>query len=110
MRQPTGQPPEARGDPYASRDLIWPAGPSPSSPWGLQGSVLPNGRRFIDGDVSLGDKLPNLQLEIYALVKKGNYRKYIDRILYTSLVKITPNVCLKSWKVKNLAKNFTKSM
>ena len=69
-----------------------------------------NGRRFIDGDVSLGDKLPNLQLEIYALVKKGNYRKYIDRILYTSLVKITPNVCLKSWKVKNLAKNFTKSM
>ena len=69
-----------------------------------------NNRRFIDGDVSLGDKLPNLQSEIYALVKKGNYRKYIDRILYTSLVKITPNVCLKSWKVKNLAKNFTKSM
>ena len=69
-----------------------------------------NGRRFIDGDVSLGDKLPNLQLEIYALVKKGNYRKYIDRILYTSLVKITPNVCLKSWKVKNLAKKITNSM
>ena len=55
--------------------------------------VLGNGRRFIDGDVSLGDILPNLPSEIYALVKKGNYRKYIDRILYISLVKITPNVC-----------------
>ena len=52
-----------------------------------------NGRRFIDGDVSLGDISPNLPSEIYALVKKGNYRKYIDRILYISLVKITPNVC-----------------
>ena len=52
-----------------------------------------NGRRFFDGDESLGDILHNLLSEIYALVKKGNYRKYIDRILYTSLVKITPNVC-----------------
>ena len=52
-----------------------------------------NGRRFIDGNVSLGDILPNLLLEIYALAKKGNYWKYIDRIFYTSLVKITPNVC-----------------
>ena len=59
----------------------------------LDGVGLGNGRRFIDGDVSLGDILPNLPSEIYALVKKGNYQKYIDRILYISLVKITPNVC-----------------
>ena len=90
-----------QGAHYTVLCLDWCAGKEPGTP---------NGRRFIDGDVSLGDKLPNLQSEIYALVKKGNYRKYIDRILYTSLVKITPNVCLKSWKVKNLAKNFTKSM
>ena len=47
----------------------------------------------VDGNVSLGDILPNLLSEIYALVKKGNYWKYIDRIFYISLVKITPNVC-----------------
>ena len=52
-----------------------------------------NGRRFIDGNVSLGDILPNLISEIYALVKKGNNRKCIDRIFCISLVKITPNVC-----------------
>ena len=63
-----------------------------------------NGRRFIDGDVSLGDILPNLLSETYALVKKGNYRKYIDGILYISFVKITPNVCLKSWKFRKIAK------
>ena len=51
-----------------------------------------NGRRFIDGDVSLGDILRNLPSETYALVKKGNYRKYIDGILYISFVKITPYV------------------
>ena len=32
-------------DPYARRDLIRPAGPSPSSPWGLQGSVLPHAQQ-----------------------------------------------------------------
>ena len=63
-----------------------------------------NGRRFIDGDVSLGDKLPNLLSETYALVKKGNYRKYIDGILYISFVRITPNVCLKSWKLRKITK------
>ena len=68
-----------------------------------------NGRRFIDGDVSLGDILPNLLSETYALVKKGNYRKYIDGILYISFVKITPNVCLKSWKLRKIAKKITKS-
>ena len=56
-------------------------------------ALVGNGRRFIEGDVSLGDILSNLPSEIYALVKKGNYRKYIDRILYISLVKMTPNVC-----------------
>ena len=61
--------------------------PQPQTP------LCPNGRRFIDGDVSLGDILPNLPSEIYALVKKRHFRKYIDRILYISLVKITPNVC-----------------
>ena len=55
--------------------------------------VTANGRRFIDGDVSLGDISPNLPSEIYALVKKGNYWKYIDIISYISLVKVTPNVC-----------------
>ena len=63
-----------------------------------------NGRRFIDGDVSIGDILPNLLSETYALVKKGNYRKYIDGILYISFVKITPNVCLISWKFRKIAK------
>ena len=58
---------------------------------GLRG--LGNDRRFINGDVSLGDILPNLLLEIYALVKQGNYWKYIDRIFYISLVKNTSNVC-----------------
>ena len=29
-------------DPYAKRDLIRPVGPSPSSPWWLQGPVLPH--------------------------------------------------------------------
>ena len=73
-------------------------------------SPLTNGRRFIDGDVSLGDILPNLLSEIYALVKKRNYRKYIDRILYISLVKITPIVCKKSWKLKKkTCQHFTKS-
>ena len=28
--------------------------------------------------LSLGDILPNLILEIYALLKKGNYQKYFD--------------------------------
>ena len=51
-----------------------------------------NGRRFIDGDVSIGDILPNLPSEIYALVRNGKYRKYIYRIFYISFVKITPNV------------------
>ena len=32
-------------DPYARRDLIRPAGPSPSSPWGLQGPVLPHAQQ-----------------------------------------------------------------
>jgi len=32
-------------DPYARRDLIRPKGPSPSSPWGLQGSVLPHAQQ-----------------------------------------------------------------
>ena len=50
-------------------------------------------RLLIESDVSLGDILPNLPSEIYALVKKGNYRKYIDKIFYVSLVKLTPNVC-----------------
>ena len=69
-----------------------------------------NGRRFIDGNASLGDILPNLLLEIYALDKKGNYRKYIDRILYISLVKNTRNVCKKSWfrKLANILQNPSK--
>ena len=62
---------------------VLPPQPSPGS----------NGRRFIDGDVSSGDILPNLLSEIYAFVKKGNYWKCIDRIFYQSLVKNTPNVC-----------------
>ena len=52
-----------------------------------------NGRRFIDGDVSLGDILHNLLSEIHALVRKPNYWKFINIILYISLVKMTPNVC-----------------
>ena len=32
-------------DPSARRDLILPAGPSPSSPWGLQGPVLPHAQQ-----------------------------------------------------------------
>ena len=56
-------------------------------------TLLANGRRFIDGNLPLSDILPNLPSEIYALVKNGNNRKYIDRILYISLAKITPNVC-----------------
>ena len=56
--------------------------------WGL-----PNGRRFINCHVSLSDILPYLLSETYALVKKENYWKYIDRILYKSMVKITLNVC-----------------
>ena len=32
-------------DPYARRDLILPTGPSPSSPWGLQGPVLPHAQQ-----------------------------------------------------------------
>ena len=32
-------------DPYARRDQVRPAGPSPSSPWGLQGPVLPHAQQ-----------------------------------------------------------------
>ena len=41
-------------------------------------STPPNGRRFIDGDVSLGDILPIVLSEVYALLKKGKYQKYFD--------------------------------
>ena len=47
-----------------------------------------NGRQFIKGHVSLEDILPNLLSEIYALIKKGNHWKYIDRILYMSLLQM----------------------
>ena len=57
--------------------------------------TLANGRQFIEGDVSLGDILPNLLSEIYALVKKGNNQKCSNRILYTSSVKIL-KMCAKN--------------
>ena len=53
-------------DPSARRDLILPAGPSPSSPWGLQGPVLPHAQQqgpTLPASLSLFQDLKNCRQE-----------------------------------------------